>query len=120
MRRPSHPDSGTTTPSAREYPVTTQATASAEPLSSTWMSGIATLTMLLSSTDMKLPTMSTASGTIQPRSGGGAGAAVGRTVRGAVSSTRGPCSRVPCLSSTAVTTHLHLLADRLVKYATPL
>ena len=76
MRRPSHPESGTTTPRAREYPVTTQATASAEPLSSTWMSGIATLTMLLSNTDMKLPTISTASGTIQPRSGGGAGAAV--------------------------------------------
>src|SRR6185295_17043657 len=114
MRRPSHPESGTTTPRAREYPVTTQATASAEPLSSTWMSGMATLTMLLSNTDMKLPTISTASGTIQPRSGGGAGAAVGWTSCGVGSATRGLCSRVTCLSSIAVTAHLHLLADRLV------
>ncbi|HEX4247811.1 MAG TPA: hypothetical protein VH008_08075 [Pseudonocardia sp.] len=31
------------------------------------MRGIATFTMLVSSTDMKLPTISTASGTSQPR-----------------------------------------------------
>ena len=79
------------------------ATALAEPLSSTWMSGIATLTMLLSSTDMKLPTISTASGTIQPRSCVGAGAAVGRTARGVTSAVGGRCSRTLFLSSTAVT-----------------
>src|SRR4051794_38478382 len=40
------------------------------------MVGIATLMMLMSSTDMNMPTISTASGTPQPRSdGGGAGAA---------------------------------------------
>src|SRR5215207_7780090 len=40
------------------------------------MVGIATLMMLMSSTDMNMPTISTASGTPQPRSdGGGVGAA---------------------------------------------
>src|SRR3954451_16423956 len=56
------------------------------------MVGIATLMMLMSSTDMNMPTISTASGTPQPRSdGGGAGAAgaggAGAAARGTSRST---------------------------------
>ncbi len=74
--------------------MTTHATESGEPESSVWMSGIATLTMLLSRTDMNMPTISTASGTIQPPSrgagGDGTGAGAARTsVRGSTSTVRG-------------------------------
>src|SRR5580704_9666239 len=85
-------------PRASVYPVATHCTWSVEAPKSFWRRGIATLTMLVSSTAMKLPTITTISGSSQLRccmlvsavgaaareaAGAGAGAGAGEGCRGA-------------------------------------
>ena len=71
-------------PSASVYAVATHCTWSVDAPNSFWSRGMATLTMLVSSTAMKLPIMTISSGPIQPRpssvsvaGAGGAGAGAG-------------------------------------------
>jgi hypothetical protein len=70
-------------PSTRVYPVTTHSMSSGDALSAVCILGIATLTMLVSSTDMNMPTINTASGTIQLLSDWAGVALAGAAVAGA-------------------------------------
>src|ERR1700753_2794187 len=110
-RSPSHELVGTITPRASVYAVVTHSMSSSEVPTSFCMFGIATFTMLVSSTDMNMPTTTTPSGSphfsvtelggaVGPdgRGGGrGGGGAVGRSPRdlGAINST--PCVMSACL-----------------------
>src|SRR5882757_1549990 len=62
MRSPSQPQSGTTMPRVRVYAVTTHSTSSELEPRSFWIAGIATLTMVVSSTVANMPTTNTMSG----------------------------------------------------------
>jgi hypothetical protein len=74
------------------YPVAIHSAWSNEAPSSAWMVGMATLTMLVSSTAMKLPIITTLSGSSHPRSG--AWPAAGATaVRERGRGRRGGCRR---------------------------
>src|ERR1700712_3410696 len=85
-RSPNHALAGTITPRASEYAVETHWIWSVVAPKSFCIDGIATLTMLTSSTDMNMPVTRTSSdssqGVAEPRAGAAAGAAAGADAGG--------------------------------------